>query len=406
VPLRWVILMAWRGAWRTPRRSVLAVLTIAAGLVVLIFLRGVQDGYVAQRIEAVARLGAGHARVVPVGTAYLEPEQRVVERIGRLPGFGAASARLRTEGYLHGPGGAAGAVVIAFLPEKEAGVTDLPKFLQAGGLPPRTRKGEASIALGRGLAARIGAGVGGSVALLVQSALGPPSAERFHVTSIIASGIPALDNHAAILRLPDAQALAGTGAGVSEIAVRLRDVALLPAAIQAWRETGVPGTRLSPWDDQAPEVRQMIEMLRVAERLRGIVVFGLVGLGIANLLSLSVLERRREFGVLLAAGLAPAWLLVGVLIESLAVGGIGVLLGCSLGAGVTGGILARTGIDLSLFGPDLRAALGADPVLYPRVTFANLALASSWVFLVSTLVALPAAWRVLRLDPVEAIRRD
>jgi ABC-type lipoprotein release transport system permease subunit len=171
VPLRWIVLMAWRGAWRTPRRSVLAVITIAAGLVVLIFLRGVQDGYVAQRIEAVVRLGAGHARVVPVGAAYLDPAQRVLQRVRRLPGLVGASARLRMEGYLRGARGGAGVIVIAFLPQDEQRVTDLPKFLRGGTLPPRKRKGGASIALGSALAARIGARIGDAVALLRRSTI-------------------------------------------------------------------------------------------------------------------------------------------------------------------------------------------------------------------------------------------
>jgi ABC-type lipoprotein release transport system permease subunit len=158
------------------------------------------------------------------------------------------------------------------------------------------------------------------------------------------------------------------------------------------------------WEDRAPEVRQTLDMLRVAERLRGFVVFGLVGLGIANLLSLSVLERRRELGVLVAAGMAPRWLLLGVLLESLAVGMIGVVCGCALGAAVTGGLFGRTGIDLRIFAPDLGAALGVAPVLYPTVTLSNLATASAWVFAVSALVALPAAWRVLRTDPARAMR--
>jgi len=402
VSLRWIALMAWRGAFRVPRRSVFALVTIAAGLLVLIFLRGVQDGYIAQRIDAVVRMGAGHARVVPARPrdVFVPDPRAALALVRRLPGVQGASARLRFEGYLHGPGGDAGAQVVAFRTEDEAAVTDLPKFLDA----PEDLSGR-TIALGRELARRLGVHAGGEIALIARSAAGPPAADRFLAVILRPTGVPLLEAHAAFLDLDAARALLGLPGGVTEIAIGLHDPARLPGAVRAWRTHGAAGTRFSPWEEQAAEVKQMIGTMRLAEKLRGGVVFALVGLAIANLMSLSVLERRREFGLLLALGVAPGRLLALVFLESLCLGSAGVAFGCALGAGITGAWLGTTGIDLALFGPDLRAALGTDAILYPIVTLSNLLASSAWVFVVSAVVTLPAAWRLLRLDPVDAIRR-
>ncbi len=399
--LRWIALMAWRGAFRVPRRSALALVTIAAGLLVLIFLRGVQDGYIAQRIESVVRMGAGHARIVPTSAdaTFLPDAHAALARARRISGVLGASERLRFEGYLHGPGGDGGAQILAFRPDDETRVTDLPALFDRDGARPGT------IALGRELARRLGVSPGQEVAVLARSAAGPPAADRFRAAILRPTGVALLDAHAAFLDLDAARALLGTPGSATEIALRLRDPARLPETVALWRTRGSPGTRLSSWEEQTPEVKQMIGTMRLAEKLRGGVVFALVGLAIANLMSLSVLERRREFGLLLALGVAPVSLLALVFLESLCLGAVGVALGCALGAGITGAWLGTSGIDLSLFGPDLRAALGADAILYPIVTASNLLTASAWVFLVSAVVTLPAAARLLRLDPVEAIRR-
>jgi ABC-type lipoprotein release transport system permease subunit len=131
----------------------------------------------------------------------------------------------------------------------------------------------------------------------------------------------------------------------------------------------------------------------------------LVAAGILNTLLMSVLERTREFGVMLAIGAAPSRLAGLIMAESMWIG----LVGLGMGALVTAPwsyYLYTTGIDMS-------AALGEgatmngvafDPVLRyalpPEMLLGILAV----LFSLTLGAGLYPAWRASRVPPLEALR--
>ena len=58
-------------------------------------------------------------------------------------------------------------------------------------------------------------------------------------------------------------------------------------------------------EEIVPELAQMVELSDSALWIWYIIIFGIAGLGILNTQRMSALERRREFGVLLAIGVTP-----------------------------------------------------------------------------------------------------
>ena len=90
-------------------------------------------------------------------------------------------------------------------------------------------------------------------------------------------------------------------------------------------------------------------------------------LGVVNTLLMSVMERLREFGVVLALGSSPNRLRGLVLLEALMLGLVAAAVGCVLGALLTW-YLVEVGIDLQSFIPETLEFGGVvfDPVLPPR----------------------------------------
>jgi putative ABC transport system permease protein len=109
------------------------------------------------------------------------------------------------------------------------------------------------------------------------------------------------------------------------------------------------------------------------------------GIGIANVMVISVLERRGEVGLRRALGAARRHVAAQFVVESLLLGTLGGAVGVGLGAGVTV-VLANN--------------RGWQPVVPPWA--AGLGLAAA--VLVGTVAGLYPALRAARLAPTEALR--
>ena len=108
--------------------------------------------------------------------------------------------------------------------------------------------------------------------------------------------------------------------------------------------------------------------------LRHIFVRRLVGgIGVANTMIISVLERRREIGLRRSLGAMRGHILVQFMTEALLLASLGGALGCVIGVGVTAGMSAANGWPFSLpviavvGGLGVTIAIGALAGVYPAV---------------------------------------
>ncbi len=379
---------------------------MAAGLFVLIFLKGLQDGFVDQRLEQGLGMSTGHARVSPPADGETFTElAHVLDAARATPGVLAASARLRGQALARTLDGSAGVVLLGVDPADEAATCLLPSklvdgtFLEAPafGAPPPA-------AIGVGLATRLGLALGDRLALLTEGHDGSLFADSYRVTGLFETGGEALDGGLVLLRHDDARTLLAATGEASEVVLRLDDPRRAPelaAALQA--ELGERARVLS-WHDTAPEVLSAMETLRVMERLRNLVLFVLVGLGILNAVVMSVFERRREFGVLLAMGLRPSAILRLLVWEVALLASLGIALGVGSAWLVTDVWLGTRGLDVFALGARLPGALEGSSVIYPVVGWTNVLTASAWVAALALLVLAWPARAILRLDPADVLR--
>jgi putative ABC transport system permease protein len=121
------------------------------------------------------------------------------------------------------------------------------------------------------------------------------------------------------------------------------------------------------------------------------------GIGIMNIMIVSLIERTREIGILKALGMKSRTVLSIFLTESLIIGLIGGILGILAGWGlarVVGVVVER------MF--DVGSGLKLVPVFSPEVLLGALAFGIG----VSVIFALYPAWRASKLKPVDALRYE
>ncbi len=133
--------------------------------------------------------------------------------------------------------------------------------------------------------------------------------------------------------------------------------------------------------------------------LGGIAAISLLvaGIGIMNIMIVSLIERTREIGILKALGMKSRTVLYIFLTESVIIGLIGAVIGI-----ISGWVLANV---VSLFlgrGGIIGSALTITPILTPEVMLGALGFGVG----ISVIFALYPAWRASKLKPVEALRYE
>ncbi|HEV3385404.1 MAG TPA: ABC transporter permease [Gemmata sp.] len=162
--------------------------------------------------------------------------------------------------------------------------------------------------------------------------------------------------------------------------------------------------RLPPGEKPDFEVRNTAEVASVmnaimgglAAMLTGIAAISLVvgGVGIMNIMLVSVTERTREIGIRMALGARPRDILRQFLVESAVLSSIGGAIGLALGVGASAGIIA-------LLNTLLPTAKWTFQVSIPAAVIALIFSAGVGIFF-----GFYPARRASRLDPIEALRYD
>ncbi|HEY2375465.1 MAG TPA: ABC transporter permease [Gemmatimonadaceae bacterium] len=185
--------------------------------------------------------------------------------------------------------------------------------------------------------------------------------------------------------------LAQLGAGQPSLAVRARGNASPTIksvrSVIAALEPSIPLDQVRALTSVVGEsfaTRRLTEILLASFAAIAVV---LAGVGIYGVMSLSVANRQREFGVRLAVGAAPAALVRLVLREGAAIAALGV------GIGVLGALVATRGMTTLLYGVS-----PTDPLIFVSlpVLLGAIAVASCYV----------PARRASKADPLVALRAD
>jgi ABC-type antimicrobial peptide transport system permease subunit len=364
---RWGIL---RNVLRQPIRTMLTVIGIGIAMMSIVLLGAMGDGMVDMMSGLAGGLDAhlvGSERDASVDLSKID--EGVVRRIAAIPGIESA------EGFLTGYtalGDLAFFVVFGYQPR---GV--LVRGLRiVEGEPLTTNR---QILLGRVAAENLDKGVGQTLQLFDS---------RFKIVGIYETGVPFQDG-GGVVALRDAQSLFGQPRKVSFLGVRLKDPNKADALIEDI-ESRFPEVSLSKASEFAEDLGD-IQMLRASTW--GIATMALVvgGLGMANTMVMSVMERTREIGVLRALGWRKQRVLWMIVRESVAL--------CLLGSAV--GIVV--GLALGLLLNQVPAVKGFLRLRYSSGLFVQ---AIGTALLLGVVGGIYPAWRASRLRPVEALRYE
>jgi ABC-type lipoprotein release transport system permease subunit len=408
-----LISLAWRNLWRQRRRTILTLISIAFGGFLAIMMTAMQDRSFADFIDTAARLGAGHVTIQhpdyqdrPVltntvkqtgdkrGVAEADPDvMRVVERTSGQTMVSTASDSF-------------GAIFIAYDPTLETAETfEFTDRLVEGELFDAPDSD--GIILGQRLAHNLGAEPGDKIIFTLTDRSGEIVTDMERVTGLIATGAPSLDAGLVLLPIDTVRRVVGYDPTEStQVAVFLDDGRRSLRAAERLRGELGEDVAVLTWDEIQPEIKAFVAMKIGGGRVMEIIIGLLVAAGIFNTMFMSVMERSREFGIMMAIGYSPRQLFALVMAES----GLMAVLGLLAGVAVTAwpySYLARNGIDMSqAYAQSGNIDIGGvsfDTILRIGIFPENAIAIAVAIVLATVLAGIYPAWKAGRVNPVEAI---
>jgi ABC-type lipoprotein release transport system permease subunit len=399
--------LALRGLFRNPRRTGVVLAAVAVGIAGCALTVAINAGFAAQMVKTAIATELGHVQIHAPGFEA-DPELRMLlsddgaqarVAIGDAAGVRAWARRVRGQGLANSPRASVGVRVVAVQPEAERLVSSYARSMVEGEWLG-DRRGRAVI--GTDLARRLRVELGDKVVLSVQDLAGDLTGRAFRVQGLFRTASRPVNESTVLLRLDEGQELFGLGPRISEIVV----VADEDDAVDALRESlaGSLGSaaEVRTWQELAPLLVYLVETMDQMAWVIYAGVFIAMAFGIANVLLMSIYERTRELGVMMAMGMKPRRVVLSVVAEAMIVTGAG--LGLGLAAGVLGVWLLRDGIDLSMFADGLEA-LGVGTRIVPVVRANDLAAPAAMALLASLAASTWPAVRAASLRPGEALRR-
>lgn len=409
-----LVRLAWRNLRRSRTRTAISATAIFLSFFVMLFNFSLKDASYQQMLRTAVKVAGGSVLVHAEGwqesraaNQLLTHPDRVVEAARRIPEVRAVMPRMIIEGLISSARGAEPVRLSGVDPQAQSALTDLARFVAQGTyLEPNE---EQPLVVGPKLARKLAVKLGDRVVLTATDRNGEMARALFRVSGILQPRA-GLEEGVAFTSLAAAAAVVGAGSAYTEIGLLLADdnrrgevASALRTALSAPDEQRL---EVLTWEQVLPELQGTIRSDKALTYLLVLIIFVVVGFGIANTLLTSVLERVRELGLLSALGLTPARTAGLVLAES------GLLAIFSLGLGyafmlalhhafTSQGIevAALAGMKVEWGGvilDDVRLRTAIDPArwLFGGAGVALIVLASAFY----------PAWKATRLDPAQAMR--
>jgi putative ABC transport system permease protein len=400
-----MFILAWKNIWRNKKRSFVILAATAVGLAAGLFSVGLMTGMYDSMVASAINRGLGNIQIHTEAykkdqliSQFIPDITSVTESLRQNHDVTALATHTLVEGMASSATVASGASIIAVDPDEEQQTTAVSHSLVEGTYLDTPN----SIVVGAKLAEKLKLKLRSRLVLSFAGPDGNIVYAAFRISGIYKTDASTFDGVNVFIRQSDLAKLIGTVVPIHEIIVRTKNQILLDQTKNELQASMPRGVLVETWKEISPELKLTADSSDVVNTIfLGIILFALL-FGLTNTLLMSVLDRVRDFGVLLAVGMYRRRLFFMIILESLFLSFSGGIVGVVIGWAVTQYFYVH-GINLASVSSGL-SAYGIPSILYPFLRPSIYGTLSLMMILTSIIAALYPAVKAVRLKPVEAIR--
>ena len=386
-------------------QTVLIIVGVAAGVAVIAYIsaliNGLQSNTLAKTLGAQAHITLKApddlvlpAALAPAGTTVLSETQPRAQRLRSVANWQALVPLLENLPNVAGVSPMVSGAGLALRGEAVQAIAlmgvDLDRYDRVVGLRSKVVSGTARLEpgesiLGRELAQDLGVRVGDR--LTVQTG---QRSESLRVTALVDLGVKDLNRRTVIVPLRAGQNLLALPGGATSLDLTLGDVWV--AQVMARNLRAQFPYKIESWQESNAQLVSALNAQSISTSIIRGVVLAVVVLGIASVLVVSVVQKRREIGILRAMGATRGQVMRVFLVQGAVVGAVGSLLGLLLAVTLifvfTRFVRGSDGLPLFSIGLPLGTALQVAVI----------------ATVCGVVAAIAPARSASRLDPAQAIR--
>lgn len=384
------------------------------GVVGVMLMMGFMNGIIDNLVKNTIQWQTSHIQIHQKNYALnpdinlvIDNEPEITKWLEAAPQVKAWTSRTLVNGMIASARSTRGIQVNGIDLESEPKVTPIAEHILEGEW--LDDKGRNPILVSQKTADRLKLRVGSKIVLTFTDTTGDVTGAAFRVRGIFKTSSSTFDDANVYVRKTDIQQL-GQVYFDHEIAILLHAEDQVSAFSDQLNKTfSAPSLNnhsnsnniVQDWLQLQPLLSTMMSSMDAGNQIILIIFVAAMGFGIINILLMSVFERTREFGVLMAVGMKKTNIRRLIILESGFIGGVGSGLGviCSIFFIY---VLNQTGIPLDTMAEGLNA-FGVDSTLYPSVSLNDYVTVFTMVWLVSIFSGLYPAHQIIKKNPVEAM---
>jgi len=333
--MKQTLIFAWRNLWRNKRRTFITISSIVFAVVIAAFMRGMQLGSYDKMLNDAIKSTTGHVSIMDKDYWDSKTLINTFEYTGEMDSLIESDPHIRirapqiSSGCLASSGrNTRGVLIMGVVPEVEDQRSGLRSKIVDGEYLTEEGNG---VVIGGMLAKYLHLDVGDSLVVLGQGYMGMTAAAELKVIGLYEHPMSMIDKRFIYVNLNTARELFYMDGRLTSVDLVLEDYHDLDMTMNTFTsalDTSVYDVR--SWKSMNKVLLQQIE----SDNFFGLIMIGIlylvIGFGIFGTVLMMVMERRREFSVMMALGLRARRLVGIVLTETIIMGIIGALIGLAL----------------------------------------------------------------------------
>ena len=401
-----ILKIAWRNVWRNKLRSLVVITSMVLGLWSGLFTIAMSNGINEQRVKSAIDSYLHHIQIHNPSFEYnldinksIKDPLKIVKELENNNLVKGYSSRIIISAMASSAHGAEGVKIIGIDSKNESQFSDISKNIIKGSYFTKIKS--KPVLIGKKLAENLKLDIKKKLSFTFVDDKGDLQRIKFKVEGVFKTSSSIHDSGNVYVKKEDLNQLLINNSIVHEVAILSNNIDnsdILKAELQNL----FPKNKVETWRDISPELGSVQELMIWFFFIFMSIILVALSFGIANIMLMAVLERKRELGMLMSVGLNKTKIFLMILFETIFISFI------SLPAGITLSYLmisyyGKVGIDLSIVSQGLEA-FGMKSIVYtdlPLDYYIKITILTLFVTLISSLFP---ARRALKLDPAEAVR--